>query len=477
MARFLNRPHIRRHLWDAGAAAALALVALYGGWLYRNFAQDDAFITYRYARNIATGNGFVYNLHQPLLGTTTPLYTLLLALLGKLSGQDIRIVSHVVGMASLWVAAVTLFYLNRDQGVLPAAAVALLFISNPLLMSAIGMETFFLLALMLLALAVYLSGRLKPAAVLLGLLVLTRYETVLFVAIIGGHYWLRQRRWPFWLAPAALIVAGWLVYAWFTFGHIIPRSAVAKLVEDEGFSFAAGALLWWRVYVLQNGGYYALILLLPAGLWAVVSQYRSLSTAERLILVWSGVYFASAGAIAGTFSWYYGPLAPGLAVLLVRGCRRLAGLWRRDLRVQPEMLGLAVFTAGLVLLQLSSWRTGWVTYQGQVIDPRTVHYRQVAQWLAPYAGPETSLATSEIGVLGYYTNNVQIVDLYGLVTPGLIPWLTANRQAMLAKAIELYSPDYLLINEPELNEFLQRANGYRPVAQFDSGTYTLYQKQ
>ncbi len=40
---------------------------------------DDAYITFRYACNIINGLGFVYNPGQRVLGTTTPLYTLLIA--------------------------------------------------------------------------------------------------------------------------------------------------------------------------------------------------------------------------------------------------------------------------------------------------------------------------------------------------------------------------------------------------------------
>ncbi|HEC35405.1 MAG TPA: hypothetical protein ENI39_02600, partial [Anaerolineae bacterium] len=40
---------------------------------------DDAYITFRYARNLVEGRGFVYNLGERVLGTTTPLYTLLLS--------------------------------------------------------------------------------------------------------------------------------------------------------------------------------------------------------------------------------------------------------------------------------------------------------------------------------------------------------------------------------------------------------------
>ena len=47
---------------------------------------DDAYITFRYARNIASGVGFVYNAGDPVLGTTTPAYALLLAAVSRLAG-------------------------------------------------------------------------------------------------------------------------------------------------------------------------------------------------------------------------------------------------------------------------------------------------------------------------------------------------------------------------------------------------------
>jgi arabinofuranosyltransferase len=42
---------------------------------------DDAYITFRYAQNLVSGMGLVYNPGEHVLGTTTPLYTFLLALL------------------------------------------------------------------------------------------------------------------------------------------------------------------------------------------------------------------------------------------------------------------------------------------------------------------------------------------------------------------------------------------------------------
>ena len=61
---------------------------------------DDAFITFRYARNLAEGLGLVYNPGaewEPVLGTTTPLFALLLAGVAKL-GFDLTIAAIALNM-------------------------------------------------------------------------------------------------------------------------------------------------------------------------------------------------------------------------------------------------------------------------------------------------------------------------------------------------------------------------------------------
>ena len=58
--------------------AALIRTAV-GLWLgFRPF--DDTYITFRYSLNLASGYGFVYNLGEPVLGTTAPLWAMVLAL-------------------------------------------------------------------------------------------------------------------------------------------------------------------------------------------------------------------------------------------------------------------------------------------------------------------------------------------------------------------------------------------------------------
>ena len=55
------------------------LLIVIGTTWYWEYSQDDVYITYRYSRNIALGNGFVFNLCERVQGTTTPLFALLMA--------------------------------------------------------------------------------------------------------------------------------------------------------------------------------------------------------------------------------------------------------------------------------------------------------------------------------------------------------------------------------------------------------------
>ena len=59
--------------------------------------KDDAYITYQYAKNIAHGHGFVFNVGDGrTLGTSTPLYAGLLALGARL-GLSIPLLSIAIG--------------------------------------------------------------------------------------------------------------------------------------------------------------------------------------------------------------------------------------------------------------------------------------------------------------------------------------------------------------------------------------------
>ncbi|MEW6648986.1 MAG: hypothetical protein AB1453_02220 [Chloroflexota bacterium] len=118
------------------------------GCVADNFTQDDTFITYRYARNIARGYGFVYNPGEGVLGTTTPLYTLLLAaIIAWATRLDVVGISQGVTFFSLWLSAFLLYKLGESCGKLRAGFLGLVYLTNPFLPHFGGMQSLFLLFL------------------------------------------------------------------------------------------------------------------------------------------------------------------------------------------------------------------------------------------------------------------------------------------------------------------------------------------
>jgi hypothetical protein len=255
----------------------------------------------------------------------------------------------------------------------------------------------------------------------------------------------------------------------------LPQSAVVKLEEraaNHGYPFTTGALLWWRVYASQTAWYYALLPLMLLGIYAAFRN-KLHNQPYVLILGWSLLYFTGASLSAGSFTWYYAPLIPAFCILIAWGIESLATFIRLLLAHLPVIRApdrilrtgvLAILTSGIIMFQVSSWTKGWVTHQGQVIDSRYAQYREVAEWLNSHADERDTVAASEIGILGYYTD-LRIIDLLGLVTPELTPWLSYGSTETAKKAIELYAPDYLLNTSTD---------DYEPVETFQNGACVLY---
>jgi hypothetical protein len=201
-----------------------------------------------------------------------------------------------------------------------------------------------------------------------------------------------------------------------------------------------------------------------------------------LLLAWSVIYFVAASLVAGSFPWYYGPLIPGLSILLVWGAEFLVRFLGTLLGVSPSLRtrvhdmqvgSLGIITLGIVALQLSSWTNPWVLTQGRVQDGRDVYLRQVAAWLRQNATEHDSLAAEEIGILGYYVD-MRIVDLLGLVSPELQPFLEHSRAETLTRAIEIYVPGYVLACNPDLLRLLRASDRYEPVQTYRDRECILY---
>ena len=163
------------------AAILVAAIALFAGVLYYIRGNgvidiDDAYITFRYAENIAAGHGFVYNQGEHVLGSTTPLFCLLLAFF-RILGVRIFLAADIINLVSAGLSAMLVYAIVRDcKGWGVALMSAFLFALFPhfWMNLATGMETMFTMFLCLLV--VWLDLQKKPVlfGIAAGLLVLSR---------------------------------------------------------------------------------------------------------------------------------------------------------------------------------------------------------------------------------------------------------------------------------------------------------------
>jgi hypothetical protein len=399
----------------AGAGLRLAAVLL-------SSPVDDAYITYRYAENLAAGNGFVYNLGERVLGTTTPLFALLLVPFVRLGLAPDRVAAALAVLASLGTTWVLLAWVRRAVSmVVPEAervaeaagllAAALYTFSSAQIASCgYGMEAQVFELLALLALWAAFSGRDRASAAAVGLAALTRPEGFLLALLLGLGALRRRvrRKTPLpWGAAVVftVIVASWVSFATVYFGTFIPNSVLAKSSQRH---ISVGD--WAQFFVLRN----PVILLAWVGfLLGAAWAWRRRSVELLLPAAWAGCYLVFFLLARPPFlgMWYFPPLAAPLMGLSACGALWLA------LRFRPSRVGRILALVGVaaaILLAAGVPRAIETAAWSRTLAQRV--YLPMAAWARENTGPGDAVDVSDIGYVGYYSGRT-ILDAGGLVSP------------------------------------------------------------
>ncbi|KAB8142683.1 hypothetical protein F8S13_14100 [Chloroflexia bacterium SDU3-3] len=448
--------------------AAAALYVLAANWAN---TYDDAFITYRYAYNLASGQGFVYNLGERYLGTTAPLYGLLLGGVGALGGAGvIPAASGVISGLALLAASVALYaYACQHRQQICGLFAALFFATCPLLYATFGGEMLFQVALILWAFVANRAGKGYAAAALLALAALTRADGALAGAVVGLHMLATRRRIP-WreAALAAAVVAPFALAAWAFYGSPLPATLDAKLAQrSSGLwqPFTTGMVEWVKAYTMQGSSFLfptmpaapnaiRFIPLVALGLPALY-RYRF----WLLPLAWVALFTGSYMLMGVPFyHWYIVPVVVALMVLAASGAALLVDALAWAARRAAGALGRHIPTpqpiiAALVALALAPGIAAQLRdIQRLALQPDAVEeaYEQAGRWVDQHTPAEASVGYFEIGYLGYYAHR-RIVDPLGLIDPTLAPHV-ARRD--LTFAYERERPNYIIQNQSIFTEYI-----------------------
>ncbi len=453
------------------ACIAVVLVAMFYG--YRNMQQDDSYIFYSYAKNIANGDGYVFNFGERVNATTSPLYTLLLASIHKIFNDlpfvTLPLIGRIIGSISLFFLCyfLTACFRERDESTF-GYLIPLVLLANPLLTNALGLELFLSMMLGVAAVTLHVKEKYSASALLCSLAVLARPDMTIVAFLVLLHYIVRHRRLPGVVASVLFCVpiGTWLIFSWFYFGSLVPSTLTAKLVQTE-------AELWGGQYALLEGLFSApnwyigivtrdivpvLLLLLflvgvgaATGLIAMSAKLREWTVFKhpglQILLLWGLLHYAIYGLVlkAPAYSWYYTPLAPAIAVLMTLP---LVGLCRLNWQststtkvIVPAVIILATCLVGLLLPITSSGRTTSWEYET---------HRQAALWLNEHAEDGASVGTGDIDILRFIYEKGPVIDALGLVTPAVVEHI---REHDFSWYIREYKPDFLIFRHASRSEF------------------------
>jgi len=453
------------------------------------FPIDDAYIHALYAKNLAQGHELTFNTDPPDggIGTSSILWTLLLAASHGWPGEIAA--AKMLGAYSL--LAVAMFSTVIASWMLPekrrwekaALAGSLVALSGNLLwFSLSGMETMLFVALGLGAIVAFRSQRFCLTGLLVGLMLLTRFEGVALLGAIWTVKLLAERKISRGLVVttliAAVLFAPWVGFVYSKTGRPLPTTFAGKKYEQQRASVLAyqkaignreasasmtdGSTPWWMrlTYPLTSVAYASAFVVGGAYLpWRFIpppGESSKIIDGLSILVVPLAVLFVTLLVVVLKRAWKWkGRSAPlddrqqslvilGLWVVLHNAvywlllptlgtadryqainhvafwlAASVGAWWLARTRVRQCV---AVLLVALALVNALTWRGVYHSNIRHMVEVRMASATYVREELPRGA----VVAAHDIGVVGLYGEH-RIVDLGGLTDPTYLEYAKSGR--------------------------------------------------
>jgi len=447
------------HAGGGAFALVLALVLAPWAWLVWRFdwVCDDAFISFRFARNLAEGHGLRYNLgpEAPIEGYSNFLWVLIAAVFERLA-LDVTVWMRVLSVASgALLIALVMRFARRALGLtLPETAATGLFLGTlPTIAvwSTSGLASMPACLFGFLTFERLLGDPERPRGLQAGacgaVLGLLRADGGVFVVLvlgIAGGTWLLARR-PGLLravlvagAVFALAVGAHAAWRYAYYGDAVPHTARVK----AGFSAMRLERGWNYLMAYLLAVTSVPLVLFAAALAALPPRGR----AHGRLALQAFAFFAATAAYAVypggdfmPFGRFFLPAMPFLALLfalLVKAAGAGSAPRIAALTLVPVALSLLpAFDRHAVPEAVRArfhFRWGEEDFRSEY-DRWWTMERNGRQWslvgraLGLYARPGETLLETRIGAIGYYSR-IQVLDGFGLVNDVLATLDVAPRR-------------------------------------------------
>ena len=435
--------------------------------VYTNHTFEDAFITFQYARRISQGSGFVYNEGEKICGTTTPLFSLLLSFwIWVFSEGSViigaKIFTMVASISSLIFLLLSLRLLNFST-VQQGFALSLLVIWPKLwLTDTGGMETS--LVIFFITSSWYMFIKRKPVwtGILLGLMLWTRIDTIIWVVLISVFELFRHRRDIIKILSATIITfTPWLIFAFLYFGSPIPYTIVAKQFAYSKYNtlpyhkhlftlFKRLGPVNSLIYPGNFSGFVAVLISFVIIL-AIVESY--IIRKDRKILLLSIFSFSEIILLTftkATFTSRY--VIPSLYIFLLLAGLCIGQIWE-NVKSKLFLKYLFVFVSmGLFAYILSFGVREAVIIKNVQINNHQKSLQRIGEWLNENTEQDATVQLEPLGYAGYYANR-RMLDVVGLITPTVVD-LKKSGLLNPHHYIPILEPDYLVVHCDDILRWL-----------------------
>ena len=445
------------------------IYCLFLSWSFLFQNVDDAYISYRYGKNLMNGDGLVYNKGEYVEGYTNFLWTVITAPFTMFESVDVAIFSLSLGLIFSVINIVLLTKIARQFNdrfqdfskyfiLLPPLFFAL---DDTIAFWAIGGMEFPLYVFFILGI-IYNYFKLNDSAkhlpyliIFLILCTLTRPEgNMIFVITLFHMLFFRKSINDFKKVLSRTIVSYFIFcllyygFKYFYYGHVLPNTFYAKGVTDVSMNFILGVK-----YVILCVGMriYLLIFILFIPFKSAFKKFKL-----SYLILFSAVYILSIIIVGGDWMYanrFFVPVIPVLYILTAIGILSL--LKRvRDYLISAKKLNemklrkaavsfTAILAATLFLVTFFN-----LEYMKLIIEEDNARYEMqwsmFGKWLKMNVPPETVIAVGPAGKIPYYSE-LYTIDMWGLNND----YIGRTDSKRLQAGHKKFDFDYVLSQSPE----------------------------
>lgn len=447
--------------------------------------QDDAYISFRYARHLAQGQGLVWNIGERVEGYTNFLWTLLaaipLALSDKLNPLSFaRVLSSFSGYATIVVSFLFMRYLLPKTRVFALVPAALLAGSWPFAINTMtGLETIFFGALLTSATCLLVREQddlhYRGSSLLYAAAALTRPEAILLFAMTGVLVFIRRRdeakqARDYFLRlslPFAILVGAHEIFRLVYYGEFVPNTYFVKFGSElpAGMPTRADYIGEFLVKGLDPVGVTPILVVFCA-----VFKGRELRAQILLLTAGFGLLnVALAGADFMIGYRYLVPYAPVFYLTATLGIQAFSRRVRRGPKARTMEWG------AFVLAFVAGGHGYWYSRDKLQAFERLRHVvnadsnTALGKWLAEWLPKNAVVVARDIGEIGY-VSDLPVVDMTGLTDHTI----ARKRGDVLDRALDV---DDIFARNPSVFVFVSKVpgptTGPRRSAAYSSSLATL----